>query len=94
VPANATKRTRAFQRVSTQANVIGKRLAKARKEKGWSQEKLSSEIEAQRGMILEQSIIAKIEGFTRSANDYEVQAFALVLEVSADWLLGIETKSK
>jgi hypothetical protein len=44
---------------------------------------------ARDGLQLDRVAIAKIEGGTRCAFDFEVKALACVLKVDARWLMGI-----
>lgn len=64
---------------------IGKRVARLREEKGWSQLEL-----AQR-MKVDNSVISKIEKETRKVSSDELDRFATIFGVSADTLLGRKT---
>jgi hypothetical protein len=44
---------------------------------------------AREGILLDRVAVAKIEGGTRCAFDFEVKALAKVLKVDARWLMGI-----
>jgi hypothetical protein len=44
---------------------------------------------ARDGVQLDRVAIAKIEGGTRCAFDFEVKALATILKVDARWLMGI-----
>jgi hypothetical protein len=74
-------------------NIIGRRMAKARR--GWgpalTQDALSGRL-ARRGIQLDRAAIAKIENGLRHVLDYELKALAEVLEVQVSWLLGDEGK--
>lgn len=55
----------------------------------FSAERLVQEILAKQDLDLDVGIVHKIENQLRGAQDYEVAAFAKVLGVSSDWLLGL-----
>lgn len=71
-------------------NIIGERLRLARHHHAepLSAEALSALIAERSSLEITPNMLSKIENGLRSAYDYEVLAFADVLEVSADWLLG------
>jgi transcriptional regulator with XRE-family HTH domain len=70
-------------------NIIGKRMAEARKKfkPGLTQDALSGKL-ARLGIQLDRAAIAKIENNHRHVLDYELKALAHVLGVDANWLLG------
>jgi hypothetical protein len=72
-------------------NIAGKRIAAARGliNPPITQEELSGRLALQ-GIQLDRAAIAKIESNRRRILDYELRAFAVVLSVSAAWLLGDE----
>jgi len=64
-------------------------VAKARRScrPALTQDSLSGRL-ARRGIQLDRAAIAKIENGLRHVLDYELKAFAYVLGVDVDWLLG------
>ena len=58
------------------SNIVGKKIEQRRKSIGMKQKDASG--------------LSKIEGQIRHVNDYELVAFADILGVSVDWLLGLE----
>lgn len=83
---------RGLQREDGKKNLLGRRLAEARRrqEPAWTQERLSEELEAGQGVLVAPGTIGKIEAGIRGVYDYEVAAFATALGVSANWLLGLD----
>lgn len=78
------------------ANCIGPRVKEARTRLGHSQalcaELLQQELTTlypEIGFVLDQSDLSRLENGRRPVWDYEVRALATVLQVSADWLLGL-----
>lgn len=80
-------------RKRTRKNIIGRRVAEARRgsKPTLTQDALSGKL-ARIGIQLDRAAIAKIENNHRRVLDYELKAFADVLDVDVDWLLGGETK--
>ena len=74
----------------TASNLIGERVRKARQSFSppITQDQLSGRL-ARYGVEINRVKIAKIENGIRCVFDFEVRAFALVLKVDANWLLGI-----
>ena len=70
-------------------NIIGKRLASIRKQKGFNQKQISDALR-EKGVILSTSSISKIENRTRKVSDIEVLVLSEVLNVSVDYLLNDE----
>ena len=70
-------------------NIIGARVEKKRKELGIKQKELLTMLQVA-GLEINSSALSKLEGQVRSVSDYEVVVFAKVLNVSLDWLLGLE----
>ncbi len=70
-------------------NICGRRIAEARQalNPAITQDALSGRL-AGRGVHLDRAAIAKIENGLRHTLDYELKAFAEVLAVEVDWLLG------
>jgi transcriptional regulator with XRE-family HTH domain len=81
------------KRKSARKNIIGKRLAKARRgcRPPLTQDALSGRL-ARIGVQLDRAAIAKIENDLRHVLDYELKALADALAVEVDWLLGGEKK--
>lgn len=71
-------------------NIIGRRVREARHrfDPPLTQDQLAGRL-ASRGVQLDRVALAKVEGGLRSAFDFEVKGLAAVLEVDANWLLGI-----
>lgn len=72
-------------------NCVGKRVKKARLalKPRLSQDALSGKL-AGRGVIIDQTGIAKLEAGSRYVSDFEVKALAISLRVTVSWLLGAE----
>jgi hypothetical protein len=70
-------------------NIIGKRLAEARRNCNpvLTQDALSGRL-ARIGIQLDRAAIAKIENNYRYVLDYELKALSAVLGVAVNWLLG------
>ena len=81
-------------RVTGDKNIVAHRLALARQnhEPSWSQDKLAEVISTTSETPMDRGTIAKIETQQRGAYDYEIAAFARALEVSTDWLLGLDNE--
>jgi transcriptional regulator with XRE-family HTH domain len=79
------------KRRSARKNIVGGRVAKARRNSSpaLTQDSLSGKL-ARRGIQLDRAAIAKIENGLRHVVDYELKALAYVLGVEVDWLLGDE----
>jgi transcriptional regulator with XRE-family HTH domain len=77
------------KRKPTRKNIIGRRVAEARKgyTPSLTQDALSGKL-ARLGIQLDRAAIAKIENNLRHALDYELKALADALGVEVDWLLG------
>jgi transcriptional regulator with XRE-family HTH domain len=74
-------------------NIVGKRVAKARRgcSPSLTQDALSGKL-ARLGIQLDRAAIAKLENGYRYVLDYELKALADVLGVAVAWLLGDEAK--
>jgi hypothetical protein len=74
-------------------NIVGRRVAKARKDcrPALTQDALSGKL-ARLGIQLDRAAIAKIENNLRHVLDYELKALADVLGVEVNWLLGGEKR--
>lgn len=73
-------------------NIAGKRIKEARKRNGLSQSQLADQMQNS-GIIIKDNGISCIELGNRTIYDYELSAFATVLDVSVEWLLN-ETDEK
>ncbi len=72
-----------------QKNICGKRIQQARKNCRLSQSDLAAQMQV-KGIIIERDSISRIEIGTRFVPDYELPIFAEILNVSIEWLLGLE----
>ncbi len=70
-------------------NIIGAKVEKQRKAIGMKQKDLLAQLQVS-GIDLNASGLSKLEGQLRGVTDYELKAIAQALDVSVDWLLGIE----
>lgn len=70
-------------------NIIGEKVEKQRKAIGMKQKDLLAQLQV-RGIDLNASGLSKLEGQLRGVADYELKAIAESLDVSVNWLLGIE----
>ena len=88
---DALKRLRQEQGRDDHANVVSERLKLARIQHlpALTARRLVDEIRSRFGLDIDENSIHKIENQQRGVHDYEVKCFAIVLGVSADWLLGI-----
>lgn len=68
-------------------NVSGDRIHQARTAMRLSQVELAARMQVN-GVMIEREAISKIETGERFVADYELMTFALVLEVSMEWLAG------
>lgn len=82
-----------MKKSAARKNIIGKRVAKARRghTPPLTQDALSGRL-ARRGIQLDRAAVAKIENNLRHVLDYELKALASVLGVEVNWLLGDERK--
>ena len=71
------------------SNICGQRVMERRKEINMKQKDLLTQLQI-RGIDLNSSGLSKLEGQVRSVHDTELVALAQVLNVSVDWLLGLE----
>lgn len=69
-------------------NISGQRIREQRITRRWDQVELAAALHVEHEINIEQSDISEIERGVRGVKDYELKAFAKVLGVSADWLLG------
>lgn len=70
-------------------NIVGAKVEKRRKEINMKQIELLNGLR-ERGIEFNASGLSKLEGQIRSVNDYELVALAEILDVSVNWLLGLE----
>ncbi len=70
-------------------NICGARVEERRKEIGMKQKDLLTQLQI-RGVDLNASGLSKLEGQLRSVCDTELIALAEVLNISVNWLLGLE----
>ena len=75
-------------------NIIGNRVKEARHrfDPRLTQDQLSGRL-AGAGVQLDRVALAKVEGGLRAAFDFEVKGLAAVLNVDANWLLGIDSRT-
>jgi hypothetical protein len=75
-------------------NIIGRRVKQARQ--GFvpplTQDQLSGRL-AGEGVQLDRVALSKVESGLRSAFDFEVKGLAKILNVDANWLLGIDAST-
>lgn len=67
-------------------NLSGERIRQARVIKKISQTDLAAKLQVE-GITLERDSISRIENGSRFVADYELKAFAKVLNVKVEWLL-------
>lgn len=70
-------------------NICGERVEERRKALGLRQRDLLMRLQVE-GVDLNASGLSKLEGQLRSVNDYELLALSKVLDISVNWLLGID----
>ena len=70
-------------------NISGDRIRVARQKKRLSQSELAAQMQVE-GVVIERDSISRIEIGTRFVPDYELPVLARILDVSVDWLLGLE----
>ena len=70
-------------------NICGDRVRAARKDLGLSQENLAARLQTE-GVNIERDSVSRIEIGTRFVADFELVILCKVLNVSANYLLGIE----
>ncbi len=72
-------------------NLIGTRVEEVRKKRNMKQKELLAQLQV-RGVDMNASGLSKLEGQIRYVSDFELVALSEILEVSVDYLLGIEPK--
>lgn len=70
-------------------NICGERIHQIRTTKRLSQSMLAAKMQMQ-GVVIGREAISKIETGLRLVTDYELAAFARVLQVSMQWLMEEE----
>ena len=70
-------------------NIIGARVEQQRKAIGLKQKDLLTQLQIN-GIDLNASGLSKLEGQLRYVTDFELVAIAKVLNVSINWLVGLE----
>ena len=74
--------------MGTPKNIVGSRVAKARRSHvRLTQDQLSAKL-ARAGVQIDRAGISKIENGMRGVSDFELKALAKALAVPVDWLLG------
>lgn len=74
-------------------NLVGARVTQARKSLGMKQVELLAKLQLA-GIEMSIPALSLLEGQKRPVSDIELNALADVLQVSAEWLLGREDRSK
>ena len=69
-------------------NICGTRVKEARKKLGLSQEMLAAKLQVE-GVIIERDSVSRIEIGTRFVADYELLILCKILNVSPEYLLGL-----
>lgn len=70
-------------------NLSGPRIREARVAKRLSQSDLAAKMQVE-GIVIERDSISRVEIGTRFIPDYELPIYAKILDVSVEWLLGID----
>lgn len=70
-------------------NIVGARVEQRRKELRMQQKDLLTQLQI-KGIDLNASGLSKLEGQYRYVTDMELKCLAQVLEVSLNWLLGVD----
>ncbi len=70
-------------------NVCGDRIHEARCKHRLTQANLAAKLQVN-GIIIERDSISRIEIGTRFVADYELRELSKILNVSVNWLLGLE----
>ena len=70
-------------------NICGERVHEARCKMRLTQSELAARLQIN-GIIIERDSVSRIEIGTRFVADYEIRELAKILNVSVNWLLGIE----
>lgn len=70
-------------------NVCSDRVRDARQKQRLTQEDLAAKLQIA-GVIMERDSVSRIEIGTRFVTDYELMVLSKVLDVSMQWLVGID----
>lgn len=70
-------------------NICGERIREARVKNKLSQTQLAAKLQVE-GIIIERECISRLENGSRFIPDYELPIYAKILNVSVEWLLGME----
>ena len=70
-------------------NVCGDRVRDARQKQRLTQEDLAAKLQIA-GVIMERDSVSRIDIGTRFVTDYELMVLSKVLDVSMQWLVGID----
>lgn len=70
-------------------NVCGDRVRDARQKQRLTQEDLAAKLQIA-GVIMERDSVSRIEIGTRFVTDYELMVLSKVLDVSMQWIVGID----
>jgi transcriptional regulator with XRE-family HTH domain len=70
-------------------NICGDRVHEARCRHRMTQSDLAAKLQLA-GIIIERDSVSRIEIGTRFVADYELRALSEILQVSVNWLLGLE----
>ena len=70
-------------------NICGDRVHEARCRHRLTQSDLAAKLQLA-GIIIERDSVSRIEIGTRFVADYELRALSEILQVSVNWLLGLE----
>ena len=70
-------------------NICGDRIHEARCKLRLTQSDLAAQLQVA-GIIIERDSVSRIEIGTRFVADYELRELAKILNVSVNWLLGLE----
>ncbi len=70
-------------------NICGERVHEARCKLRMTQSDLAAKLQLS-DIIIERDSISRIEIGTRFVADYEIRELAKILDVSVNWLLGLE----
>lgn len=69
-------------------NICGERVRLARLQQRLTQEDLAAKLQIE-GVIMERDSVSRIEIGTRFVTDYELMILSKVLDVSMQWLVGM-----
>lgn len=71
-------------------NICGDRVHEARCRHRLTQSDLAAKLQLA-GIVIERDSVSRIEIGTRFVADYELRALSEILQVSVNWLLGLES---